>query len=56
MNTVTRLSIAAAAWCSCHAALANPLVPPTNQVSEPGMLSLVGIAVAAAVWFGKRGK
>ncbi len=54
MNRFHKIAAAAAAALAAQAALANPLVP--NAVPEPGALGLVGVALAAAIYFGKRRK
>lgn len=54
MNRIFKIAVAAAAAVAAQGALANPF--PPNAVPEPGALSLVGVALAAAIYFGKRRK
>jgi len=54
MNRFYKIATGAAAALAAQAALANPLGP--NAVPEPGALGLVGVALAAAIYFGKRRK
>lgn len=54
MNRFHKIAVAAAAALAAQGALANVL--PPNAVPEPGALGLVGVALAAAVYFGKRRK
>jgi ABC-type cobalamin transport system permease subunit len=54
MNRFHKVVVAAAAALAAQGALANVLTP--NAVPEPGALGLVGVALAAAVYFGKRRK
>ncbi len=54
MSRFHRIAVAAAAALAAQGALANVLTP--NAVPEPGALGLVGVALAAAVYFGKRRK
>lgn len=54
MNRIHKIAVAAAAVLAAQGALANVLAP--NVVPEPGALGLVGVALAAAVYFGKRRK
>ena len=54
MKRFQKIAAAAAAAMAAQGALANVLTP--NAVPEPGALGLVGVALAAAVYFGKRRK
>ena len=54
MNRFQKIAVAVAAALTAQGALANPLSP--NVVPEPGALGLVGVALAAAIYFGKRRK
>lgn len=54
MKRIHKIAAAAAAALVAQSALANVLTP--NAVPEPGVLGLVGVALAAAVYFGKRRK
>ena len=54
MKRFHKIAAAAAAALAAQGALANVLTP--NAVPEPGVLGLVGVALAAAVYFGKRRK
>ncbi len=54
MNRLSKIAVAVAAALAAQGALANVL--PPNAVPEPGALGLVGVALAAAVYFGKRRK
>lgn len=54
MNHFHKIAVAAAAALATQGALANALRP--NAVPEPGALALVGVALAAAIYFGKRRK
>ncbi len=54
MNRFNKIAVAVAAALAAQAASANVL--PPNAVPEPGVLGLVGVALAAAVYFGKRRK
>lgn len=54
MNRFHKFAVAAATALAAQAALANPFGP--NAVPEPGALGLVGVALAAAIYFGKRRK
>lgn len=53
MNRIHQIAVAAFAAFTAQAAMANPF---PNAVPEPGVLGLVGVAIAAAVYFGKRRK
>ncbi len=54
MNRFYKIAVTAAAALAAQGALANVL--PPNAVPEPGALGLVGVALAAAVYFGQRRK
>ena len=54
MKRFHKIAATAAAALAAQGALANVLTP--NAVPEPGALGLVGVALAAAVYFGKRRK
>ena len=54
MTLFHKFAVAAAAALATQAALASPFAP--NAVPEPGVLGLVGVALAAAIYFGKRRK
>ena len=57
MNRFLQLALAAFTAFASTAAIANPFDPNNpNAVPEPGVLGLVGVALAAAVYFGKRRK
>ena len=54
MTRFHKIAVAAAAALAAQVALANPF--PPNAVPEPGVLGLVGVALVAAIYFGKRRK
>ncbi len=54
MKKTPQIVVALLAALSAQVASANTL--PPNVVPEPGVLGLVGVAIAAAVYFGKRRK
>jgi ABC-type cobalamin transport system permease subunit len=54
MRFLSKVAVTLGSVLAAQAALANVL--PPNQVPEPGALGLVGVALAAAVFFSKRQK